>query len=142
MARVTVEDCVKNIPNRFELVLAAANRAKKLSKGATPHVPRGNEKNPVLALREIAQDKGLATDFGEDLITSLQRINPEMINDDTQEVSIEMEKDWSEQIAQLSKELESLGSLGEDDNSATEDDLPSEDIGDTTANTNDPDPSL
>lgn len=111
MARVTVEDCVENIPNRFELILAAAARAKKLSKGATPHVPRGNEKNPVLALREIAQDQGLATEFGEELIASLQRFQPETSVNDSDELSIESEKDWSEQIAQLSKELESLGSI-------------------------------
>lgn len=54
MARVTVEDCLENVENRFQLVLVAAKRARQLSIGAEPHVPRGNDKNTVVALREIA----------------------------------------------------------------------------------------
>lgn len=54
MARVTVEDCVKKIPNRFRLVLLSAERARELSSGALPTVARDNDKNPVIALREIA----------------------------------------------------------------------------------------
>jgi DNA-directed RNA polymerase subunit omega len=54
MARVTVEDCLDNVENRFQLVLVAAKRARQLTIGAEPHVARGNDKPTVLALREIA----------------------------------------------------------------------------------------
>ena len=56
MARVTVEDCIEKIPNRFELVLMAAKRAKDLERGATPSVQRDNDKSTILALREIADE--------------------------------------------------------------------------------------
>lgn len=111
MARVTVEDCTKNIPNRFELVLVAANRAKKLFRGVTAHVARDNDKNPVLALREIAADKALADEFKGSLIASMQKVQFEPVIMDDEEQDLDLEKDWSEQIAQLSRELESLGSI-------------------------------
>ena len=57
MARVTVEDCVDKIPNRFELVLFSAHRARSMSSGAEILVERDNDKNPVVALREIADEK-------------------------------------------------------------------------------------
>lgn len=57
MARITVEDCLENVENRFKLVLMAAKRARQLSKGYEPLVPRENDKPTVLALREIAADK-------------------------------------------------------------------------------------
>ena len=57
MARVTVEDCIEKIPNRFELVLMAAQRARNISRGEQIAVDRDNDKNPVVALREIAEEK-------------------------------------------------------------------------------------
>ena len=57
MARVTVEDCVEKIPNRFELVMLAAQRARNISAGAELTIDRDNDKNPVVALREIAEGK-------------------------------------------------------------------------------------
>ncbi len=57
MARITVEDCLKNIPNRFEMTLAAAHRARQLASGATPLVEDEKDKPTVMALREIALDK-------------------------------------------------------------------------------------
>jgi len=73
MARVTVEDCVEKVPNRFDLVLLAAHRGRVLSSGAPLTVDRDNDKNPVVALREIA-DGGLELDvLEEDLISSLQK---------------------------------------------------------------------
>ena len=66
MARVTVEDCVDKIPNRFDLVLVAGFRARQLSGGAEPLVERDRDKNPVVALREIAAGKGGG---GADLLT-------------------------------------------------------------------------
>jgi len=113
MARVTVEDCAANIPNRFELVLVAANRSKKLSRGIAPLVKRDNDKNPVLALREIAYDKVLAEDLQTSLIASMQKVHFDTEVNQEDEQSLDLEKDWSEQIAQLSRELESLGSVEE-----------------------------
>ena len=73
MARVTVEDCVEKVPNRFDLVLLAAHRARLLSSGAELLVDRDRDKNPVVALREIA-DGGLKPEVLElDLISSLQK---------------------------------------------------------------------
>ncbi|HWL70761.1 MAG TPA: DNA-directed RNA polymerase subunit omega [Geminicoccus sp.] len=57
MARITVEDCVERVPSRFELVMLAAQRARDVSAGASLNVDRDNDKNPVVALREIAEDK-------------------------------------------------------------------------------------
>jgi len=73
MARVTVEDCVERIPNRFELVLLAAQRARNLSRGEELTVERDNDKNPVVALREIAEETLSPDDLKEDLIHSLQK---------------------------------------------------------------------
>ena len=73
MARVTVEDCVDKVDNRFELVLLAGHRARQLSSGSEPLVGRDNDKNPVVALREIADVKLSPGDLKEDLIHSLQR---------------------------------------------------------------------
>jgi DNA-directed RNA polymerase subunit omega len=57
MARITVEDCVERVPSRFELVMLAAQRARDVSAGASLNVDRDNDKNPVVALREIAEDR-------------------------------------------------------------------------------------
>lgn len=73
MARVTVEDCVDKIPNRFELVLAASFRARQLSGGAEPLVDRDRDKNPVVALREIAARELQPDNLKEDHIKSLQK---------------------------------------------------------------------
>jgi DNA-directed RNA polymerase subunit omega len=73
MARVTVEDCVDKIPNRFELVLLASHRARAISAGGQIVVDRDNDKNPVVALREIAEKKVIADDLLEDFIHSMQK---------------------------------------------------------------------
>src|SRR5215813_9539989 len=73
MARVTVEDCVDKVPNRFDLVLLAAHRGRQLSGGAEPLVDRDRDKNPVVALREIAGRNLKPEDLREDYIKSLQR---------------------------------------------------------------------
>jgi DNA-directed RNA polymerase subunit omega len=73
MARVTVEDCVDKVPNRFELVLLAGHRARSVSAGAPITVERENDKNPVVALREIAERTISPEDLKEDLIHSMQR---------------------------------------------------------------------
>ncbi len=73
MARVTVEDCVQKIPNRFELVLLAAQRARNLSRGEAPTLDRDNDKNPVVALREIAEETIPLEKLELDLVKSLAR---------------------------------------------------------------------
>lgn len=73
MARVTVEDCVEKVPNRFRLVMLAAQRARELSVGAEITVDRDNDKNPVVALREIADETVKVSDLEEELIQGLQR---------------------------------------------------------------------
>jgi DNA-directed RNA polymerase subunit omega len=73
MARVTVEDCVDKIENRFELVLLASHRARMLASGASPLVTRDRDKNPVVALREIADERLTPGDLKEDFIHSLQK---------------------------------------------------------------------
>ncbi len=72
MARVTVEDCVDKVPNRFELVMLAAHRAREISAGAPVTVDRDNDKNPVVALREIAEETQSADALRERLIESNQ----------------------------------------------------------------------
>lgn len=73
MARVTVEDCVQRVPNRFDLVLLAAHRARILSSGAPTLVVRDRDKNPVVALREIADAKLDPSALEEDLVANLQK---------------------------------------------------------------------
>ena len=73
MARVTVEDCVDKVPNRFDLVLYAAHRARQLSGGADTLVDRDRDKNPVVALREIAAKELRPDEVREDYIKSLQK---------------------------------------------------------------------
>ncbi|MDJ0821486.1 MAG: DNA-directed RNA polymerase subunit omega [Paracoccaceae bacterium] len=72
MARVTVEDCVDKVPNRFELVMLAAHRAREISSGAAITVDRDNDKNPVVALREIADETQSSEELRERLIESNQ----------------------------------------------------------------------
>ncbi|GAA5074152.1 DNA-directed RNA polymerase subunit omega [Maritalea mobilis] len=72
MARVTVEDCVDKVPNRFELVMLASHRAREIASGAALTVDRDNDKNPVVALREIAEETQSAEDLRERLIESHQ----------------------------------------------------------------------
>ncbi len=73
MARVTVEDCVLKVPNRFDLVMMAAHRSRGISAGASLTVDRDNDKNPVVALREIADESIGLGDMRDSLIRSLQR---------------------------------------------------------------------
>ena len=73
MARVTVEDCVQRVSNRFELVMVAAQRSREISSGGEPRVERDNDKNPVVALREIAEEKASPEELFNSLVQSLQR---------------------------------------------------------------------
>ena len=73
MARVTVEDCIDKVPNRFDLVLLASHRARMISSGSAITVERDNDKNPVVALREIADTTVSTDDLKEELVHSLQK---------------------------------------------------------------------
>jgi DNA-directed RNA polymerase subunit omega len=75
MARVTVEDCIEKVPNRFGLVLLAAQRARAISAGASLLVDRDNDKNPVVSLREIADDVVDPEELREGVISGLQRVD-------------------------------------------------------------------
>ena len=91
MARVTVEDCIKKIPNRFDLILAAAQRSREISNGIPIEVERDNDKNPVVSLREIAGDAVDPNTLQERFIRSMQKniIKDEVVSDE--ETSLEDE---------------------------------------------------
>ncbi len=95
MARVTVEDCVDKVPNRFDLVLLAAQRAREISGGAELTVDRDRDKNPVVALREIADVTVRPVQLRESLVTSLQRVLPD-------------DDDAADEIGSLSQQAEAL----------------------------------
>ena len=95
MARVTVEDCVDKVPYRFNLVLLAAQRAREISGGAELTIDRDRDKNPVVALREIAESTVRPKDLHESVIQSLQRVLPE-------------DEDEADAIGSLSQSAEAL----------------------------------
>ena len=95
MARVTVEDCVDKVPNRFDLVLLAAQRARQISGGAELTLDRDRDKNPVVALREIAEETVLPDDLRETLVGSLQRVQVD-------------DEDTPDEIGSLSASAEAL----------------------------------
>ena len=99
MARVTVEDCIDKVDNRFELVLLASHRARMISSGSPLTVDRDNDKNPVVALREVAESSISPQDLKEDLIHSLQKY-------------VEVDEPEQEPVAGL---LGGPGESGEDD---------------------------
>lgn len=94
MARVTVEDCIDKVTNRFELVMVASQRARKIGSGAALTIDRDNDKNPVVALREIADETVEVEELKEDLIRNNQRV---IAMDDDGEDVIDMmdgEQEW------------------------------------------------
>ena len=96
MARVTVEDCVIKVPNRFELVLLAAKRARDLASGVTETVERENDKNPVVALREIAEETIVLEELNDSLIFGLQKyVEVDEPEDDSMAILAAAEKEWT-----------------------------------------------
>lgn len=85
MARVTVEDCVDKVTNRFDLVLSAAQRARQISSGAPLEVERDNDKNPVVALREIAEEKVVADNLMEAIVHGMRKV---VESDEPEEVDL------------------------------------------------------
>jgi len=95
MARVTVEDCIDKVPNRFDLVLVAAQRAREISAGASLTVDRDRDKNPVVALREIAEETVNPAELLNSSVTNLQRVR---LDDD----------DVADEMGSLSQSAEAL----------------------------------
>ena len=95
MARVTVEDCILKVPNRFELVLLAAQRAKNISAGAPLTVEQDRDKNPVIALREIAEETINLSELENTLVTGMQKFVKE------EDVSANEEEDMKAADAEL-----------------------------------------
>jgi DNA-directed RNA polymerase subunit omega len=95
MARVTVEDCVDKVSNRFDLVLMAAQRARQISGGADLTIDRDRDKNPVVALREIAEQTVKPKHLEESIVSNLQRVRVD-------------EDDETDELASLSESAEAL----------------------------------
>ena len=108
MARVTVEDCIEKVDNRFELVLLAAHRARLISSGAPLTIDRDRDKNPVVALREIADETISPDDLKEDYIHSLQK-------------HVDVDEPEAEQVPLI-------GNTGGDDNGVEFDRMTEEDL--------------
>ena len=102
MARVTVEDCIERIPNRFDLVLTASQRARGILKGDIPTVDRDDDKNPVIALREIAAETVDLGVLGEGLIKKLQRVSMREEQETRDDAAIAAEVDLSEMVGDYS----------------------------------------
>ncbi len=125
MARVTVEDCVEKVPNRFELVLLAAQRARKIGSGAALLVDRDNDKNPVVSLREIAEDKVIPSDLREELLRNNQRV---IEMDDKEDVidQVDGEEEWNAIAAQRAQQgMEEFANIDDDDDDEELDEEPS-----------------
>lgn len=99
MARVTVEDCIVKIPNRFELVMSAAQRTRDISAGAELTVERDNDKNPVVSLREIADETIAIPELKESLIRGSQRMAPSRDEDDAAEDNAPQAEDNADALA-------------------------------------------
>ena len=121
MARVTVEDCIDKVQNRFELVMVAAQRARKIGSGAQLTVDRDNDKNAVVSLREVAGETVNPEALKEEIITSYQRFQPQ----DEEEETIDLmdgEKEWAEMAdeAQEASGMYADEEMDEDDESGDE----------------------
>ncbi len=102
MARITVEDCIDKFDSRFELVLVASNRARKLHSGEMPTVEKDNDKNTVIALREIADETISANDFKQSLIQEYQSVSPV----DDEELALEFNEENSNEMNESKDNLE------------------------------------
>jgi DNA-directed RNA polymerase subunit omega len=124
MARVTVEDCIEKIQNRFELVMVAAQRARKIGSGAPLTLDRDNDKNPVVSLREIAVESVNLADLKEELVRNHQR----MVAFDEEEETIDLmdgEEEWNKMADQAAGKNEYADEEIDDDDDDFEDEDPS-----------------
>ena len=102
MARITVEDCIDKFDSRFELVLVASNRARKLHSGEEPTVEKDNDKNTVIALREIAEETISAEQFKQSLIEEYQSVSPI----DEEELALEFDEENADEELEIEKKPE------------------------------------
>ena len=103
MARVTVEDCIERIPNRFDLVMTAAQRARGIMKGDLPTIERDNDKNPVIALREIAAETVDNDALNDGIVKKLQRLSAQEEQEPLVEETAAADVDLSEMIGDYSE---------------------------------------
>ncbi len=116
MARVTVEDCILLVPNRFELVMMAGQRAREIASGAALQVDRDRDKNPVVALREIAEEKLSLDGMKENLVKGYQRrVDSDSSEEELKELMAEEQK-WATAAAAMAE-----GMAGADEDEEDED---------------------
>ena len=133
MARVTVEDCIKKIPNRFDLVVAAAQRSREISNGMPIEVERDNDKNPVVSLREIASDAVDHETLEDRFIKSMQK---NIIREEANiEDDVSLEDEFAAYLNETKNETPSNDSLGI--NNKIDDETSFEDISQTLLNDED-----
>ena len=122
MARVTVEDCIKIVESRFELILLASERARTLSKGAQPLLERDRDKNPVIALREIAEKVLDLEETKAGLVKGLQKYHEEVLtepNDEDVKEEVSEKVQLNEDVIQDMEENASEAGLSIDESSET-----------------------
>lgn len=125
MARVTVEDCVEIVPNRFDLVLLAAQRTRQISAGAPLTIPRDHDKNPVVALREIASRTVSTESLQEAVIQDFQKhLHAEESEEDFEDFTVQetIYPDSPEQA----EELEKMSIIDQEEETLFQDDVPEE----------------
>ena len=105
MARVTVEDCILKVDNRFDLIVLAAHRGREITAGSEVTVSRDNDKNPVVSLREIADETIKIDDLKESMIASLQT---QLVDDETSDI----ENEEDEEVIEEEKVVEPVNPLG------------------------------
>ena len=140
MARITVEDCIDKFDSRFELVLVASNRARKLHFGEEPTVEKDNDKNTVIALREIADETISAEVLKQDLVEEYQSVSPI----DEEELALEFneentdDEDDSEKLSEVTAETDEtdISAVDNEDNSETNNETESETITEIEADQN------
>jgi DNA-directed RNA polymerase subunit omega len=123
MARVTVEDCILKIPNRFELVLLAAQRARDVASGAPITLERDNDKNPVVALREIADETIGLEQVKNSLIKGMQKHVEIDEPEEDKELDAESQQSWPVDQPPTEAEAEELAEEAVEDEELSEDDL-------------------
>ena len=121
MARVTVQDCIKKVPNRFDLVVAAAQRSREISNGMPIEIERDNDKNPVVSLREIAEDAIDPSTLQERFIRSMQKniLRDETVDDEVVSIDDEFSAylNNAEDIKPINKDLLSNNIKTDEENS-------------------------
>jgi DNA-directed RNA polymerase subunit omega len=126
MARVTVEDCILKVPNRFELVLVASQRAREIGSGAPLIVDRDNDKNPVVSLREIADTDISIDNLREALVKNHQKVI-ELEEEDEDIIDVmEGESEWAQVSNRAADDELDAAGLSEDDGAEADDELADE----------------